>query len=880
MFLRRVFLAAASGAALVLLLAALTLGALPDKVQAGPAGEIIVVTTDEPGIADDGLCSLTEAILNANNDDQSGSRDCLPGQGVDRIVFAEPPRRIIFLAPYKDKNGLPPITSHIIIEGQQTVLRRSDHAPPLRFFWVEETGFLELNDITLENGLIDANPQGYYGGAILNRGQLIIRRSLLRDNEAVYGGGVRTSGKTTILQSRLINNLALKNGGGIEAYGDELVIQESLLQGNEAGNDGGAILDSSRLMTITLSEISDNEAEHGGGVALLGERFYPANQFQYDFRVSDTQFRRNVASQDGGGLYILAHGNLYKSCAGPLPAIVKGELTRANFQENRSNGNGGGIAVATRSTGTAQGSSELHLRQSSVLNNHAGGHGGGIFNHVSSQATCSRTVNPQGLVFIEDSLIAGNVAEKHGGGIYNFGGRSTQDVQHIARVALENATVSGNRSLEAGGGISNESPLSRSVPDPSARLALTHVTLTRNEAPVGGGLYHTAGVTAPVTMTPTAGVVISNSIIAGMTQGEDCFLGDYGLIESAGTNLESGTSCHLDGPGDMQNADPGLQPLQDNGGPTRTHALSPGSPAIDHIPAGTNGCTPHASRDQRGALRASGPGHGGDACDVGAFEANSDPGFCLVDDTPPEGDFVFPKAGMTVTPPLLLAAEGDDGPGFGLGVVRFTWAPVGGPWQRIPGCQFETIAAGESQFDCVWDMAGAPDGKLWLGIELHDRVGNVTTHIRPLTKQSGPPDTTPPSGDLIQPQNGSVHAPPVWLTAFAQDDRGIGMVRFTAQVNGTWRRLGLVGWQPPPYEHAYSYRWDMAGVPEGPVTVGVEIYDQAGNRAPSPPWRTRTFTKQDAPGWTPTPTPAILCTPSPSPTPASRLWLPIIVNPR
>ena len=43
---------------------------------------------------------------------------------------------------------------------------------------------------------------------------------------------------------------------------------------------------------------------------------------------------------------------------------------------------------------------------------------------------------------------------------------------------------------------------------------------------------------------------------------------------------DNGGGC-LTGPGDQINTDPVLGPLQDNGGPTFTHALLPDSPAID-----------------------------------------------------------------------------------------------------------------------------------------------------------------------------------------------------------------------------------------------------------------------------------------------------------
>ena len=96
-------------------------------------------------------------------------------------------------------------------------------------------------------------------------------------------------------------------------------------------------------------------------------------------------------------------------------------------------------------------------------------------------------------------------------------------------------------------------------------------------------------------------------------------LGYYNnFIHSGGHNISSGASCtEFIQPGDQQNTDPLLGLLADNGGPTPTLALLPGSPAIDA------GSCPTRTRDQRGLPRpVDDPGAPNvtDACDVGAYE--------------------------------------------------------------------------------------------------------------------------------------------------------------------------------------------------------------------------------------------------------------------
>jgi len=96
------------------------------------------------------------------------------------------------------------------------------------------------------------------------------------------------------------------------------------------------------------------------------------------------------------------------------------------------------------------------------------------------------------------------------------------------------------------------------------------------------------------------------------------------MVISNGYNLSSDNTCIFNGPGDLNNTDPRLGPLQNNGGPTQTQALLSGSPAID---AGNpNGCTGGnghlLNTDQRGAPRHDKEDTGG--CDMGAFERQSD----------------------------------------------------------------------------------------------------------------------------------------------------------------------------------------------------------------------------------------------------------------
>ncbi len=227
--------------------------------------------------------------------------------------------------------------------------------------------------------------------------------------------------------------------------------------------------------------------------------------------------------------------------------------------------------------------SALTLITSTVSANVAGGGGG---------------INNNGTLTLRGSTVDHNSGPNGGGGINN---------NHKA--TLVNSTVSDNTSgSNPGGGIYSNGP-----------LALYNVTVSGNSASVGGGIYRHNG---PATLTDT--LLAGNS---GSSSSPDC----AGTLSSGGHNLVgNGTGCT--GLTDGQNSDqvgtasapidPLLGPLANNGGPTQTMALLPGSPAVNAV--GASGCTDARGApltvDQRGFPR---PDPTSNRCDIGAYEART-----------------------------------------------------------------------------------------------------------------------------------------------------------------------------------------------------------------------------------------------------------------
>jgi hypothetical protein len=276
-------------------------------------------------------------------------------------------------------------------------------------------------------------------------------------------------------------------------------------------------------------------------------------------------------------------------------------LDHCSITNNRGGGsvyNGGNLTMDnsvvaghtwfTSSSGGIYNDGGIVVLRNCAISNNWSVQGGGIWNG--------------GALFITNSLINSNLAmysdiERPGGGIFNIG-----------YAVLVNTTVSGNRASGAAGGIWN-----------SGGLRLLNCTVASNF--VFGNIYNRptsgGGVWNWFDNIDVGDFQCRNTIIAGnhstLTNCTFCpddisgYMGSFGhnLIQNANGWLNAGSE-----PSDLVGVDPLLGPLQDNGGPTWTHALLRGSPAID---AGDPAGAP--STDQRGLPRPQGAGF-----DIGAFE--------------------------------------------------------------------------------------------------------------------------------------------------------------------------------------------------------------------------------------------------------------------
>lgn len=195
----------------------------------------ITVAAGEVAVADNGLCSLIEAIHNAN-DTTTGAvhADCAAGdpaaQGMDTIAL---PATSIFALTAADNqtygaSGLPVITGRTTISGSYgTAIRRDAAAEPFRVLAVGRAGELALDWVTISGGQTTTTPSraaevtyATSGGGILNLGDLHLLQTTISGNRAAVGGGVYNAGGLLASQANFTHNHAAYDGAALLSFGD------------------------------------------------------------------------------------------------------------------------------------------------------------------------------------------------------------------------------------------------------------------------------------------------------------------------------------------------------------------------------------------------------------------------------------------------------------------------------------------------------------------------------------------------------------------------------------------------------------------------------------------------------------------------------------
>jgi hypothetical protein len=429
-------------------------------------------------------------------------------------------------------------------------------------------------------------------------------------------------------------------GGGVVTSCTEPLLRAAMAGGGTVTFACDGTFTLSNTIVIGTNTVLDGTGHHvtiSGGDAV--RVFSVATNVS--FEVINLTIAHGLAGGGGGGILNLDGKVLLQSCcfysnsaAGAPPGFFPGGGAIANlglgtlearfctFFANSAAGATGWLpaeAGGAANGGAVWNSGILELSDSTFLSNSVSGGPGGTGSRGMSGGLGTTLPGGPG----------GAGGPGNGGGLFNAGVATLVNCSLIGNIGMGGdggAGGEGGDNLDPNGGAGGNGgdggqggSACGAIYDTSGLLHLTNCTLAFNGASSQGGAggipggprWGWPGSPGPPGVTAgginSIGCLLVNTLLA--TNSVNC----YGWVADGGHNLSSDGTCAFTNAGSPNNVDPKLGPLANNGGPTLTMALLPGSPAID---AGNTSLAP--ATDQRGFPRPAGL-----AADIGAFEYGS-----------------------------------------------------------------------------------------------------------------------------------------------------------------------------------------------------------------------------------------------------------------
>ena len=551
-----------------------------------PAGTLIhfrAVATNAVGTNSGADAKFSDAVITITNGTDAELRAAVAGCGT--VVF--------------NLDGTITLTNELRIDCNIQI-DGSGHGVTLsgggtkRLFNVVPGGGLSLKHLTLANGRrtgTNGNPaisafvggqpgESVQAGGILSSNAALYAEDCTFTNCAAVGGWGGDSSQVGWSRGAAGN----ARGGCLSAYGSVITLSNCLFALNSASaglsgyggfvnsperdtgiGSGGAIAVSQGALTILACTFSGNGATIEGGAIFDDGATVSAARSRFNSCLTGTASARAIAYggaiSHGGGVLSLADCQLENNFTGGSPGYG------INFSVAGQNAYGGGVAVRggaaviERSTfrrNTARGGAGA----SSLTQFGVGSPGEGIGGALFSQA---------GVVITNTTFTQNDAASGQAYYPASSVGRGGALAITASAAQLSFSTVASN---SANSGVGNTG------------------------ASLGGGCYVNGGT-----------LNLGNSVLSGNTV-NGVATNSFGTLTDAGHNLSSDATPVWTSGSSLNNTDPLLLPLTNNGGPTLTMALRAGSPALN-----TADCASAPATDQRGVARPNGPG-----CDIGAYE--------------------------------------------------------------------------------------------------------------------------------------------------------------------------------------------------------------------------------------------------------------------
>ena len=346
---------------------------------------------------------------------------------------------------------------------------------------------------------------------------------------------------------------------------------------------GGAILgDQYGSVTLERVTLTGNTASTGGAIRVA----------DMDLTILDSEITNNTATEGfGGGI----------NHTGATFVMERSTVTGNSAPQ----GSGGGIYTSKYGA---------DILDSTISLNSAGYSGGGLFSYQKYE-------NPT--TILANTTVTANTAGENGGGALIYNGDTTYDMT----TSLSQVTIAANSAGGVGGGV-----LLSQYYGPTHNASISNAIVTANTAAgaasdfegeqVGGGdrgewrlggrsleertrdfkpRFQNLEIPTLAIDPPRGSVPVTVDVLFSV----------LGTLPATPLTLTTDPATDA-----VVGSDPGLGPLQDNGGPTPTHDIALDGSALDLIPDGINGCGTVLTTDQRGIERP----FGGVSCDAGSLE--------------------------------------------------------------------------------------------------------------------------------------------------------------------------------------------------------------------------------------------------------------------
>ena len=300
----------------------------------------IQVTTTADTVADDGSCSLREAVIAANTDTASGATagECAAGSGADTILLPAGLYKLTIGGQGEDASeagDLDVTGGSLTITGagaQTTTIdaNRVDRAIEV----IDAAITLTVSGITIRNGQTTDT-----GGGIQNAGTLVLDACSVTGNSPDFdGGGIANSGTLAITNSTISSNTSGGDGAGIESSAGTVNLRNCTISGNFADGDGGGLSMSGGTMTLSNVTIASNTADFGdgGGVSRTGGTLNANNSI-----IAGNTDTDGEAPDCNGTLVSQGYNIIQKTLLCDITGITTGNKTGQNPQLELLQDNGG-----------------------------------------------------------------------------------------------------------------------------------------------------------------------------------------------------------------------------------------------------------------------------------------------------------------------------------------------------------------------------------------------------------------------------------------------------------------------------------------------------------------------------------------------------------